>query len=547
MTATDAAGVLMSARRAFAQRAWREAFSSFSEADRARGLAAGDLERLATAAYMLGRYEAFEDALERAHSAHLAAAARREAGRCALWIGIGLALRGELGPASGWFARARRIVEDEGDCVEQGYLLLPAMMRHEAAGDLEAAAATAVAAVAIAERFGDADLLALALHTHGRVRIRQGAVQEGLALLDEAMVAVVAGELSPIVTGLVYCSVIEGCQEIYELRRAREWTTALTRWCDEQSDLVSFTGKCLMHRSEIMQLRGEWSDALRESRRAGARLEESHDLRAAAQAHYHEAEVLRLRGEFDEAERAYRRASRLGREPQPGLALLRLAEGDGAAAASAIRRVAGETTDPVERTRLLPAYVEIMLAVGEVEEARAACRDLGADREHRETDLLRAMRVCAGGAVDLAGGDAWAALEALRRALAIFEDLGVPHEVARARMLVGMACRALGDEETARLELEAAGAAFRELGAGPDLARLEALAPRARSRDAHGLTPREREVLRLVAAGKSNRVIAGELVISERTVGRHVSNILRTLRLPSRSAATAYAYEHGLV
>lgn len=542
------ADALERGREAVGRRAWGDAFTLLSAADIAAALGVEDVERLATAAYMLGRDEEFERLLERAHLAHLEASAPRRAARCGVWIGISLALRGEMAPASGWFARARRIVDGEGDCVECGYLLLPVMMRQETGGELQAAEATAAEAIAIAERFVDADLLALALHAQGRARIRGGKVDDGLALLDEAMVAVTAGELSPIVTGIVYCSVIEGCQEIHEVRRAREWTRALTRWCDEQSDLVSFTGKCLMHRSEIMQLRGEWADALEESRRAARRFEETRNGRAGAQAHYYEGEVHRLRGEFDEAEEAYRAASRLGREPQPGLALLRLAQGDAVAAAAAIRRVVGETADGVNRTRLLPAYVEIMLAVDELDEARTACRELRPARDEQETGLLRAMRSYAEGAIALAAGDAWSALVALRRALEAYAELEVPYEAARARVLIAMACRALGDEEAAKLELDAAREVFRALGAAPDVARLEALVPSGTERrDEHGLTPRELEVLRLVAAGMTNQAIAAQLVISERTVARHVSNIFGKLRLSSRSAATAFAYEHGLV
>ena len=242
-------------------------------------------------------------------------------------------------------------------------------LRHEATGDWEAAYATAAEAAEIGERFGDADLFALAVHEQGCALVHQGRVEEGLGLLDEAMVAVTAGELSPIVTGLVYCSVIAGCQEVYALRRAREWTAALTRWCEEQPDMVSFTGTCLVHRAEIMELHGAWQDALEEARRAGERCEQGNDRSAAAQAYYRQGEVHRLQGRFSAAEEAYRDASRYGWEPQPGLALLRLAQGNDDAAAAAIRRVVGETTEPLKRAKLLPAYVEIMLAVGDVEES----------------------------------------------------------------------------------------------------------------------------------------------------------------------------------
>src|SRR5215211_978583 len=310
-----------------------------------------------------------------------------------------------------------------GDCVERGYLLVPVMLRHEATGDLEAAYATAASAAEIAERFDDVDLLALAVHEQGLILINQGRVEEGLRLVDEAMVAVTAGELSPIVTGIVYCSVISGCQEVYALRRAQEWTTALTRWCEDQPDMVAFSGQCLVHRAEIMELHGAWQDALEEAQRARQRCEHGYNQSTAAQAFYLQGEIHRLRGKLSAAEDAYRDASRYGREPQPGLALLRLTQGNDDAAAAAIQRAMGETTDPLKRARLLPACVEIMLAVGDVEEASGACRELQEISVRYDSAMLAAMVAHARGAVDLAEGDARAALRALRRAWQEWQEL----------------------------------------------------------------------------------------------------------------------------
>jgi ATP/maltotriose-dependent transcriptional regulator MalT len=361
---------------------------------------------------------------------------------------------------------------------------------------------------------------------------------------------VIAGELSPIVTGLVYCNVIAGCQEIYEARRAQEWTAALTRWCEQQPDMVAHTGPCLLHRAEIMQLHGGWVDALEEARRAGERFAKRArgiNRAAVAQAVYREGEVHRLQGDLAAAEAAYREASRGGWEPQPGLALLRLAQGDAAAAAASIRRVAGETGEPLKRARLLPAYVEIMLAMDEVPEARSACDELREVAKGHESSMLGATVAHAEGAVGLAEGDAAGALVALRHAWQVWEELDAPYEAARTRILIGLACRALDDNDAAALEFEAARVVLAKLGAAPDLARVESLTRRASPDAPSGLTPRELQVLRLVAAGKSNKAIAAELVLSEHTVARHLQNIFAKLGVSSRTAAGAFAFEHDLL
>jgi ATP/maltotriose-dependent transcriptional regulator MalT len=347
---------------------------------------------------------------------------------------------------------------------------------------------------------------------------------------------------------LVYCNTIAFCQEVYELRRAREWTAALTGWCEHQPDMVAHTGLCLVHRAEIMELQGAWRDALAEARRAVGRFALGmSNQRATGYALYRQGEVHRLQGAFDAAEAAYREASRYGREPQPGLALLRLAQGERDAAVAAICRVVDETTERLARAGLLPAYVEIMLAVGEVEAARGACRELEEISKLQGSEVLGALDAQARGAVALAEGDARAALVSLRHAGQLWQELEAPYEAARVRALVGLACRARGDDEAAALELEAARGVFEKLGAAPDLARIDSLTARAPSGDAHGLTERELEVLRLVAAGESNRQIAAELVISDHTVRRHLQNIFAKLGVSSRAAATAFAFRHDLI
>ncbi len=544
----DASDELRRGREAYARRAWMDAYESLSRADQTAALGTENLELLATSAFMIGRVDDFLRSLERAHHVYLDAGEVMRAVRCAFWVGAHLAFQGEMAHATGWLGRAQRLLEREGgDCVERGYLLVPIVMQRAAAGDHGAAYATAAEAAQIGERFGDRDLLALAVHEQGRALVNQGRVEEGLGLLDEAMVAVTAGELSPIVTGIVYCGVIDGCHEVYALRHAREWTAALTRWCEQQSDMVAFTDRCLVQRAEIMELHGAWRDALEEARRGRRRCEQMKNWTAAAQAFYLQGEVHRLQGRFSAAEEAYRDASRCGREPQPGLALLRLAQGKNDVAAAAIRRVVGETTERLKRARLLPAYVEIMVAVGEAQEARSACGELEEISAVYQSGMLGAISAHARGAVALAEGDARVALVALRRAWQVWQEIEAPYEVARVRVLLGLACRALGDYDTAALELEAARDVFQRLGAAPDLGRVEELRHPAAPKAAGGLTAREVQVLRLVAAGKTNQAIAAELFISEKTVARHVSNIFTKLELSSRAAATAYAYQQGFV
>ena len=530
------------ARAAYAERSWLEAYEAFARADEVESLAPEDLELRVTTARMLARDDEAVEILERAHHAYLEKGEAARAAYCAGWIGMSLFYRGAVGPAGGWLARANRLLEDvPGETAVHGYALLPIIFRQEAAGDFEAAAAAAAEAAEIGKRHRDPELMALAIHAQGHMLVLAGRVPEGLALLDEAMVIVTTSELSPFVVGLVYCGVILACQAGFEVGRAREWTLELTRWVEQQRDLVAFTGRCLVHRAEILQLGGSWSEAFEEARLAAERLVETKNS-AAGLALYRQGELLRLRGEFTAAEEAYRDASRNGWEPQPGLAQLRLAQGKRDAALAAIRRACAEVTEPLKRAALLPAQIEIALAAGEVEEARTACLELRELAAQYESAMLDAIVAHAGGAVALAEADAPSALASLRHAQRIWLELDAPYEVARTRELIARACSALGDDEAAALEREAARELFERLGAAPDLARISTPAG-AR----HGLSERELEVLRLVASGKSNREIASTLVISEHTVARHLQNIYAKLRVSSRAAATAFAFEHELV
>jgi DNA-binding CsgD family transcriptional regulator len=541
------ASALDRGRESFARQAWGDAYTQLSATDRKGPLGLDDMERLAVAAYLAGRDDASEDSWTRVHQESVRLADWGRAARCAFWLGITLMNRSERAKGGGWLARAQRVLEDsQHACVERGWLLIPLGLRRYADGDFAGSRDAFRQAGEIGASYRDRDLVPMALQAEGRALLRMGKTAEGVALLDEAMVAVAAGEVSPIPAGIIYCSVIEACHEILDIRRAQEWTAALSEWCAAQPDLVPYRGRCLVHRAEILQLHGEWPEALEEARRACERLAQPLQPQLGA-AYYQKAELHRLRGEFGKAEEAYREASQRGRAPEPGLAQLRLAQGRVDTAAAAIGRALDEARDPVARSKVLPACVQIMLASGDVQAARAAADELAAIAADRGAPLLRGVAAQALGAVFLAEGDARAALDALRSARSAWGELEVPYEAALVQVLVGIACRELGDDDTARMELDAASDVLLQLGAAPDVERLERLRDWAKPKAAGGLTAREVQVLRLVAAGRSNREIAAELVISDRTVARHMSNIFHKLNVSSRTAAAAFAFEHALV
>ncbi len=548
----DRATELERGRESYATRAWADAHERLTRADEEAALEAPDIELLANSAYMVGRDAEYLRDLERAHHAYAEARELTRAVRCGFWLGIALMLAGEGPRAAGWFSRCQRLLARvDSDCVERGYLLTPVVIEHKMAGDHAAAYAAAAEAAAIGERFGDRDLVALLVQEQGQAAVRLGQTKEGLRLIDEVMVSVTAGELSPIVTGLIYCNTIAFCQSVHQVRRARDWTASLSRWCEEQPQMVAHSGVCLVHRAEIMQLEGAWRDALVEAQRARERFSRTAGKSAPSHregmARYREAEVHRLRGERAAAEEAYRDAGRCGAELQPGLALLRLQQGDPEAATAGICRALAEASDRLDRAGLLPARIEIALAAGDLEAAREACSELEQPATGADVTLLDAMAEQARGAVELEAGAAEAAAASLRRAQRLWEELEVPYEMARTRELAGVACRALGDEESAALELEVARDTFLELGAAPDVARVDERTGTARERDAHGLTTREVEVLRLVAGGSSNREVADALVVSEHTVARHLQNIYAKLGVSSRTAASAFAFSKKLV
>lgn len=534
-------------RTACARRAWGEAFAHLSALNRAAPLEPDDLERLALAAHLIGRESESTQAWERAHHEHVRRGDPLRAARCAFWIGLDFLLKRQWAPSGGWLARlCRLLLEARDDCVEQGYRITLQAFHALKDGQAEVACALFGQASQIGARHHDEDLVTFGDVGRAQALVLLGRPAEGIQLLDEAMVLVRSPGLSPIVAGLAYCAVIAQCQRLFDVRRAQEWTALLGDWCAAQPDLVPYRGQCLVHRSEILQLQGAWPEAMEEARQAGERISEDGALLWAGPAHCQVGDLHRLRGEFGEAEDAYRRSVQYGCSAQPGLALLWLARGKIAVAAATIHGVLDETRGSQHRPRFLIAAVEILLAAGEVAEARRAADQLAEFAARYNTPLLQAASAHASGAVLLAEGDPRRAGEFLRRARAEWQELRAPYEAARTSVLLGLAGRALGDQETSAIEFAAAREVFDRLGAAPDLARLRALTrPPADVRG--GLTAREIQVLRLVAAGKRNREIAIELVISDHTVRRHLQNMFSKLGVSTRAAATAIALRADLI
>jgi DNA-binding CsgD family transcriptional regulator len=532
-------------RTSFAQKAWGEAYRLLDTADRSGTLAAEDLERLATAASLTGRDEQSEAVWARAHQYCLDRGDVEGAARCATWLGFGLFQRAAIAPASGWFARAERLLDEANiDCVVRGYLLIPSAIRHISQGDPAAGHAVFERAAAIARRFDDRDLASIACHGRGRALIRLGSIPEGVARLDEAMAAVIAGDVSPAHAGDVYCSVLEGCQETFDVRRAYEWTASLAQWCAAQPDLVRFRGECLLYRAEVLQMRGKWEDAARDAEQA-CELLMSRPMGGAAC--YRLGEVHRLRGEHAKAETAYARANERGRTPQPGLSLLRLAQGQVETAAASIRNVLLDTKSRATRARALAAAVEILLAADDLEGATGAATELSDIATAVGAPFLDAACAHAQGAVHLAAEDVAGASAWLGRACEGWRELSMPYDEAQTHLLLAAVCERRGDADGHRLAIDAARRLFEELGAEHCLTRLADRSDTGRRPHIGPLSERELQVLRLLAAGRTNREVAEALFISEKTVARHVSNIFDKLGVSSRTGATAWAYEHKLI
>ncbi|MFF1633052.1 LuxR C-terminal-related transcriptional regulator [Leifsonia sp. NPDC058248] len=551
MPSIAALDALANARTAFADRRWDDAFVLLSAADRERPLDLADLELYGKSASLTARDDEAFAILERGYDQCLAAGDEKGAAGCAFWLGFRMSSLGEQGRAGGWLARSAVLVDHLGDCAERGYLLVPRIHQELRVHHTEAAYELAQEAAACGDRFGEADLSALARQLGGRARIEQGDVAGGMRLLDEAMLVATTGTVTELGRGLVYCSVIGCCQRVFAVDRAREWSDVLDSWCASQAQLGIFNGTCRVHRAELLRFGGAWAAALDEAQLVAAGMKADERERAAAT--YEEAEIRRLRGELQKAEDLYEHTSRRGVDPQPGLALLRLAQGDVARAAGAIRRASGTSGSDLGRMRFLPAAVEILLAAGATAEAEDAAAELSRIAAAYGTPVLDALAQDAAGRVLLGSGEAASAVPRLTDALEAWLELGAPYAAARVRALLAEAFASLGDSEGARQQRDAASAVFTELGAATDLAALRSSEVALSGGDAdHGptggaLSTRELQVLRLAATGRTNKEIATDLGLSPRTVDRHIGNLLAKLGVPSRAAATAYAYEHDLI
>jgi DNA-binding CsgD family transcriptional regulator len=534
---------LAQARELHAQSRWAEACEQFSAAERAEQLDADDLERYAEAAQILGRGDEAIRLLRRAFNIRVDAGEVDRAITSAFWICQALIVNAEFARASGWAAQVRRSMPD----VDNGWFLFLEAYFLLATADYEAAAQLLARAADMASRRREIDLVAFATTVWGRALIKAGRLKEGLSRLDEAMLPVVERDTSPRATSMMYCAAIATCHEAREFGRAREWTHALGAWLDTLPRLGgAYFGNCRIYRAHLMCLCGSWREALDEVAFVCDDLSGNYGQLVAGHAHYQLAEIHRLLGN-PEAEASYRRSAELGGPTQPGLSLLRLSQGEVDKAVLGIRRALAETQGQLERLDLLPAAVTIMLAAEDIDAARQATTELAGIAAVYTAPGVQAELTAAHGAVALSDGDPATALPLLRSAARSWREIDAPYAVATVSVLIGLACRAVGDEDAAEVELESARSTFARLGARPDQQRVEELLHDPQAVGPSGLSAREIEVLRLIAAGMTNHAIAVELFVSERTVHRHVSNIFDKLGVHSRTAAASYAIQHRIV
>ncbi|HEU0248938.1 MAG TPA: adenylate/guanylate cyclase domain-containing protein [Gaiellaceae bacterium] len=452
-------------REAAARGSWREAYDLLVAADPAE-LAPQDLELIGEATSWTGPTERCIAARERAYRAYVATDDRRGAARLALALVRDHQLAHAGSVAAGWSKRAERLLEQEPECPEHGYLARRQGLAAYAQGDLGEARQQLRRALELAQRFGDRDLEALTLHNQGSILIGEGDVEEGWALIDEAAAAAAAGDLRPTATGQVYCWTISACRDLMELRRAGEWTARFEQWCERTSLPGGWRGDCRVHRAEVLRLQGRWTEAEEEAASACDDFREYNAAHGLGMAAYELGELQLRRGDLAGAEEAFRRALESGVEPQPGLALLRLAEGKPSVGLGELDRALAEVLDDrMERARLLPAYIELAVAAGHLDKARGGAEELASLAALFGSDALTATAAWASGIVLLAETDAASAVAPLREAVRRWHRLGAPYEAARARTALAEAYQAIADDDAAVLELEAARSIFERLGA----------------------------------------------------------------------------------
>lgn len=538
---------LETGREAVALQRWRAGYELLGSARAAHPseMEPADLELLATAALLRGRTNDAVDAMTAAHEIHLARGDTAAAAQSAGWMALEMLEIGDLPLSGQWMARGLRLLaqlEEHKDVLGGRLALVPAALTGLFVGDFDEAMRKFVEISAIAEKADDRELAAHATFGYGKCLTTIGRTAEGLANFDRAVEAVQRGDVSPLWTCVFFRVMLDVAHESFDLERAREWTAVFDEWCARQPDLIAYSGQCAAYRAKLHLLDGRWEQAAAAAASAAQRLNDG-DFTSGYVAHHELAELHRLRGEYRAAEEHYRRAATTGWEPQPGWALLRLAQGDPSAARTMLRR-SSAGADEGTRRRLLPACVEVELAAGDIEAARAAARDLEALSAESLRPMLRALAATASARVALAEGRQGVALDRADEACSTWASVGAPYEAARCRVLRGRMLQADGQNGPAAAELDTAHRVFSDLGARPAVAEIDQLLGR---RATGSLTEREVEVLRLVSTGLTNRGIADRLTLSEKTVARHLSNIFAKLGLSTRAAATAYAYENGLV
>ncbi|MEQ9040333.1 MAG: LuxR C-terminal-related transcriptional regulator [Silicimonas sp.] len=539
---------LLAAREAYARGDWADATDLFLSAGAKSDLEIEDVEALVWAAAVAARDRVMLEALEHVYNHHAAADDPEQCARAAFWCGLRYMMIGDVSLGSGWLQRAAKCADQTApDCVQRGYLILPQVFMLRGKGDYDAAAEAADKAMAFGERCGDPDLIALAGALKGGLLFRIGRIEEGYVPFDEAMLLAAGEQLSPVVTGVVYCEIVASCCRVQEMVRAREWTAVLNDWCKRNPQAKAFTGVCQVHRAEVLQVEGNWTEAFAEAARAGQGLKGTTEQTAMANAAYRRAEIFRLRGDFERAEEEYRLAGEIAIDPQPGLALLRLARGRKDDAAGMIRRALDTAPDMPRKTALLPAGIEICIACDDLDAAGALCDELARISGTYGTEVLARVTDQARGGLALARGDWAEAIEAQSRARQYWSAFGAPYLEARLRVGIARGCAELGDAESAGIELDRAEELFKDLGAEPDLSWLRAVRSRQRASGPGVLTAREREVLTLLSEGDTNREIARRLDLSPKTVNRHVENIFDKLGVSSRAAAVATALKSGSI